>query len=134
MKGVVLYGLPGVGKTTAGKLLAADLGWRFIDSDARIQERTGLTCAELHAQAGECGFRVIEQEIILELDDLTDTILAVGGGAMMDEKVYAHLRTRAILFHLEADLEVLKKRLKKRPHLLHELDKRLPYYRSIADG
>lgn len=76
----VLIGLPGAGKSTVGVELAALLGWRFIDIDAEITRRTGLTIAELFRTDGESAFRAMESRLTAELSSGSQTILAPGGG------------------------------------------------------
>ncbi len=79
----ILYiiGFMGSGKTTAGKKLAASLGWSFIDLDKRIEEHTGKTIPEIFADHGEDHFREIEAETLRALSPESDTIVATGGGA-----------------------------------------------------
>lgn len=68
------------GKSTVGPLLAERLGWRFIDFDRRIQERTGLTPGELIRDRGEPAFRQLEAEVTDELGGVDRVVLAPGGG------------------------------------------------------
>ncbi len=62
---VILIGMPGSGKSTAGVVLAKKLGYRFLDSDLVIQEKTGKLLHQLIEELGEAGFLVCENEISL---------------------------------------------------------------------
>jgi shikimate kinase len=80
-------GFMGTGKTSVGRLLAAELGWRFVDLDNDIEERAGLTVAEIFREHGERGFREREHKALRELlsgiNDETPTVVALGGGAFV---------------------------------------------------
>ena len=78
---IVLVGFMGAGKTTIGRLLAADLGLAFADSDQVIEQRTGRLIREIFAADGEAAFRALEHHVIAELLDGPDLVLALGGGA-----------------------------------------------------
>ncbi|HEX5350997.1 MAG TPA: shikimate kinase, partial [Trichococcus sp.] len=67
-KNIILIGLPGAGKTTLGKLLSNIIGYRFIDSDAFIEEKTGKSITDLF-QIGEDYFRNIESDAYKEIAD-----------------------------------------------------------------
>lgn len=78
---VYMIGFMGSGKTTAGKKLAAALGWSFIDLDQKIEDETGETIAELFSEYGEEYFRRIESEVLRSFKYQTDTVISTGGGA-----------------------------------------------------
>ena len=91
---VCLCGFMGCGKTTVGSLLARQLGWRFEDLDARIEERTTLTIPAIFEQMGEPAFRRIENEQLEAIlgqaaESREPFILALGGGtyAQADHRV-----------------------------------------------
>lgn len=77
---VVLVGLPGAGKTTVGRLVAARLDWRFVDLDDEIVRRTGKSVDELFQSDGELAFRAMERKLTVELSSLSGLVLAPGGG------------------------------------------------------
>lgn len=70
----------GSGKSTAGKKLAASLGWNFIDLDRKIEERAGKTIPQIFSQEGEAHFRMIETEVLKNTSPLSKTIISTGGG------------------------------------------------------
>lgn len=79
----ILIGLPGTGKSTAGRRLARILGVAFTDSDELVEEASGRTVAELFADGGEAAFRAIEADAIAGALEHFDGVLALGGGAVM---------------------------------------------------
>jgi shikimate kinase / 3-dehydroquinate synthase len=78
---IFLVGLPGCGKTTAGKLLAARLGWSFEDSDHEVERATSRTIPELFAGDGEAAFREHEASALARLAEREPIVIATGGGA-----------------------------------------------------
>lgn len=80
----MLVGLPGAGKSTVGPLVAARLGWRFVDLDGAIAHRAGLPVTEIFATGGEATFRRLEREETATLAGERDLVLAPGGGWMLD--------------------------------------------------
>ncbi|MFT4108061.1 shikimate kinase [Propionicimonas sp.] len=84
---IVLVGFMGAGKTTVGRLLAAELGVPFVDADEAVEAAQGRTVAEIFDAEGEQGFRRIEAETITGLLAADDLVLALGGGALGSEQV-----------------------------------------------
>src|ERR1700761_8570424 len=103
---IVLTGFMGSGKSTVGPLVAARLGWRFIDADDVIVAETGMAIAEFFARHGEAAFRELEWATIARLAAQDGLVLALGGGAIEDAATRDLLLTTAglILAHLEVEL------------------------------
>ena len=80
---VVLIGYRGSGKTTVGRALAERLGWPFVDADAVIVGRAGLTIRQIFDQLGEPAFRAMEATVVGELAERRDHVIALGGGAVL---------------------------------------------------
>ena len=80
---IILVGLMGSGKTTIGRQLAKRLGRDFVDSDHEIEARTGVSIPTIFEIEGEEGFRRREAQVIAELVDEPDIVLATGGGAVL---------------------------------------------------
>jgi shikimate kinase len=78
---IVLTGFMGSGKSTIGPLLAAELGWTFVDLDSEIERRTGLSVPEIFAQRGEEAFRKEETAALVSVLGQARTVIALGGGA-----------------------------------------------------
>lgn len=110
---VVLVGPMGAGKSTIGRLLARELGYRFQDSDRMIEERCGADIPWIFDVEGEDGFRVRETAMLAELADDTAVVLATGGGAVMREANHPALTQNAVVVYLKASLEQQIERTRK---------------------
>ena len=98
----------GVGKSTVGQALARRRGWDFFDSDARIEERTGRTVAEIWAAQGEPAFRRLESEVLAEaLAAERPAVVAAAGGVVLDPANRARLRDCETVVWLRARPETL---------------------------
>lgn len=140
-----LIGPMGAGKTTIGRDLAKTLKMEFQDSDREIERRTGASIPLIFELEGEAGFRARERAIIDELTRRQGTVLATGGGAVLDSGNRAKLAARGYVVYLYASIDQLLKRTAKDHHrpLLQTKDPharlqelmqvRDPLYREIAD-
>jgi shikimate kinase len=81
LRRIVLTGFMGAGKTTIGRLLADRLGWEFLDLDAYVESRTGLSVPSLFAIHGEPRFRQLESSALASALGRGNLVLALGGGA-----------------------------------------------------
>ncbi|MBW8012868.1 MAG: 3-dehydroquinate synthase [Chloroflexi bacterium] len=108
---VFLYGPPGVGKSTVGKLLAADLNLPFIDLDDEIVNRAKKQIPEIFSEEGEESFRVHEQEIINKILSGPPGIIALGGGALLNNQNRAKVEANGQVVFLEGSINVLSERL-----------------------
>ena len=81
LRRIVLTGFMGAGKTTVGRLLAARLGWDFLDLDASIESRTGLAVPSIFAAHSEAHFRQLESQALAASLGRSNVVLALGGGA-----------------------------------------------------
>ncbi|MGA3160032.1 MAG: shikimate kinase [Terracidiphilus sp.] len=138
---IVLTGFMGSGKTTLGPLLAARLGWSFLDVDDVIEAEAGASIAELFARHGEAAFRERERAAIARLAAGDSLVLALGGGAIEHEATRALLLTarETLLVHLHVELATTLERCqgteKSRPiladhaNLAARYQRRLPLYR-----
>ncbi len=141
---IILVGMMGAGKTTIGKALAHALNREFVDSDHEIQERTGVKIPVIFEIEGESGFRKRETEVLTELVQKKNIILATGGGAVLSEENRELLRRHGIVIYLRASVNDLYRRTKhdkNRPLLqTHNVFERLnelyiqrdTHYRSTA--
>jgi shikimate kinase len=84
LRRIVLTGFMGAGKSTIGRLLAAQLNWDFLDLDAHLESRTNATVPELFATHGEARFRRLESTALASALARRNTILALGGGTPED--------------------------------------------------
>ena len=139
---VTLIGVPVVGKSTVGVVLAKILGYRFLDSDLEIQEQTGKLLHELITEHGDEGFLEIENQVNAGLT-VDKTVIATGGSAVFGEDAMKHLQEISTVVYLRLPYKSLKRRLgdlKKRGVVLKPgqtlkdlVDYRTPYYEKYAD-
>lgn len=94
---IVLTGLMGAGKTTVGEALAAALAVPFADTDAVIVARTGRSIPEIFASAGESAFRAHERGIVADCLRGRTGVLALGGGAVLDQGTRALLLDHSVI-------------------------------------
>jgi shikimate kinase len=109
-KNVILIGMPGVGKSTVGVLLAKRLRFSFLDTDIYIQTQESKSLQELIQINGAEGFCDIEEKYIISVD-VTAHVIAPGGSVVYRHKAMEHLATNGVIVHLDLDLDRLKKRL-----------------------
>lgn len=109
-KNVVLIGMPAVGKSTIGVLLAKRLGRYFLDTDVYIQAIVGRTLQNIIDSDGLDKFCKIEAEHICCIDK-TGCVIATGGSAVYSDAAMNHLKTNGIIIYLDLPLEMIKKRL-----------------------
>jgi shikimate kinase len=140
----VLVGLPGTGKTTAGRCLAERLGVAFADSDDLVQQRAGRSVRAIFQRDGEAAFRAAEADVIAAVLADFDGVLALGGGAVLAARTRAALaRSGVPVVMLRAELSTLTARVgpaQDRPLLSEDPAGRLaalagerqPLYESIA--
>ena len=112
---IVLVGMMGSGKTSAGRRLAERLGVPFVDADAEIEAAHKLTISEIFANYGEAYFREGERRVMARLLADGPRVVATGGGAFMNERTRARIKERAVSVWLEADFDLLMRRVRKRP-------------------
>ena len=111
LRHLILVGLPGAGKTTAGKAVASRLARPFIDFDSEIERREGMTVARIFAELGESYFRDREAELTAELVGMDATVVAPGGGWMTRPAAVALVRPIASIIYLRARPESVLRRL-----------------------
>lgn len=80
LRRLVLTGFMGAGKSTIGRVLAARLGWTFLDLDTHLEQRTGATIPQLFERHGEAHFRRLESTALASALGRSNTVLALGGG------------------------------------------------------
>ncbi len=148
---VCLTGFMGSGKSTIGRLLAAQLAWRFVDLDAEIEGHTGLPISQIFEQKGEAVFRDIEHDCLVRIlgsssERDTRLVLALGGGTFAQPRNAALLREPgsprgfgAVMIWLDCPIEDLLQRcvlMGDRPLFRDEAsfrklyDERLPFYQQ----
>ncbi|NEP01110.1 MAG: shikimate kinase [Symploca sp. SIO2E9] len=107
---IFLVGMMGVGKTTVGLKLATELGYRFVDTDALIEQVSGQTISNIFAQNGEENFRQLETKVLSEVSAYQQLVIATGGGIVLRKFNWSYLRYGLVVW-LDAPVEVLIERL-----------------------
>jgi shikimate kinase len=108
---VVLIGLPGAGKSTAGRSAAAQLGVAFVDLDDRIAFEAGKTIPEILAELGESAFRSLERDLMSNALTEPPQVIASGGGWAAQPGNLEAVAGRGIVIYLEATAEAAAKRV-----------------------
>ena len=139
---IVLIGMPGVGKSTVGVILAKVLGYQFVDADLVIQQQEGKLLCEIIEEVGTEGFIEVENRVNASLN-VTHSIIATGGSVVYGKEAMEHLRAIGRIVYLKVSFETLEKRLadiKGRGVVLKEgqdlkalFEERSPLYEKYAD-
>lgn len=139
---IVLIGMPGVGKSTVGVILAKVLGYQFVDADLVIQQQEGKLLCEIIEEVGTEGFIEVENRINASLN-VTHSIIATGGSVVYGKEAMEHLQSIGRIVYLKVSYETLEKRLadiKGRGVVLKEgqdlkalFEERSPLYEKYAD-
>ncbi|HIE10255.1 MAG TPA: shikimate kinase [Kiritimatiellae bacterium] len=140
---IVLFGFMGTGKSTVGRILARKLGMDFVDMDSEIERRTGKTVPQIFAEDGEHHFRRLERALVRELSGRNATVIAAGGGVVLNPENIADFARNGLLICLNATPETILRRVRDESHrpLLEQGEKgsrvremlqaRRPYYDAL---
>ncbi len=123
---IYLIGFMGSGKSTIGKLLAEKLGYRFVDTDEEIVKDTNLSIPEIFEKYGESYFRELETKKIKELSQMSNLIVATGGGLPVNPENMNIMRNSGKVIWLNIDFDTFLFRTKgdnNRPLLKEDLKK-----------
>tara|TARA_B100001564_G_C20643385_1_gene673239 strand:+ start:48 stop:569 length:522 start_codon:yes stop_codon:yes gene_type:complete len=112
-KNLTLTGMMGVGKSTVGKILAKKLEYKFIDVDKIIETKEGSSINLIFKNKGENYFRKIENEITLLELKKDNSVVALGGGAFLNNAIRRNTKKLSVSFWLDLSIDQLVKRLKK---------------------
>ena len=107
MENIILIGMPGCGKSSVGKALAAVLNRTFLDADEEIVRRAGCSIPEIFAAQGEAGFRRAESAVLADLGKQSGIVLATGGGCVTRPENYPSLHQNGCIVWLTRDLSLL---------------------------
>ena len=142
MKNIVLIGMPGVGKSTAGVVLAKVLGYQFLDADLVIQEKENRLLHEIIKEEGTDKFIEIENRVNAGIN-AEKSVIATGGSVVYGKEAMEHLKEIGTVVYLKLPYEMLEKRLhniKGRGVVLKEgqelwdlYEERVPLYEKYAD-
>jgi len=145
---IVLIGYRGTGKTTVAQRLAVRLGWDWVDADVEVELRAGKSVAAIFADDGEPAFRELEATVVADLCRRTETVIALGGGAVLREENRLAIKNGGAVVWLQASVDSIECRIAadpatsaRRPNLTNaggrtEIERllalRTPNYRACA--
>lgn len=109
---VYLLGFMASGKTTVGRILADMLARTFMDTDEIVEQRSGQTIASLFKLRGEAYFRQLESQVLSDLLNVDNTVIALGGGIVMSGDNMSLISNSGVTFYLEWPFPVLWERLR----------------------
>ena len=136
MENRILVGMPGCGKSTVGRALAAQLDRPFVDTDAELEKVLHMPVGEYITHYGEEAFRKEETALLAQLGKSSGLVIATGGGCVTRPENYPHLHQNGAIFFLERALSKLPKKgrpLSLKGSLEDMYTIRLPMYRRFAD-
>ena len=110
-RNIFLIGMMGSGKTTIGKILAERLGWKFDDSDHKIEQATGKSIVSIFSEKGEDYFRYLESDHLIETAQQKESVTACGGGIILNKRNRTLMRKSGTVVFLDVPLEILTSRL-----------------------
>ena len=139
---IVLIGMPGVGKSTLGVVLAKELGYEFVDADLLIQKRENRLLKDIIAMEGVDAFLKIENDVNASIS-AEKTVIATGGSVIYGQEAMNHLKEIGTVIYLKLDYATLDSRLgslKGRGVVLKDgqtlkslYEERVPLYEKYAD-
>ena len=143
---VALVGFMCAGKSTVGRLLAERLRKTFVETDALVEERAGLSVAQVFSTCGEERFRELEAEVVAGVSTRGDCVIACGGGVVLRPSNVRLLRAGAIVVYLDVSPEKVLQRLgppsdvrpllsgeNRESRVLKLMEQRMPSYRAAAE-
>jgi len=107
----VITGFMGTGKTTTGRVVAARLSWRFVDTDALIVARADKPIPRIFVEDGEARFRAMERDVIAEMVTWVNVVVATGGGMLVNEINRNTVLQACFVVCLDADPFTIERRL-----------------------
>ena len=139
---LIFIGMPAVGKSTVGIVVAKRLGKRFVDTDLLIQEQEKKLLREIIAEVGDDGFLAIENQVNREVN-AENSVISPGGSVIYCEEAMKHYKEIGTVVYLKASYQTIKKRIRnpqKRGVVLREgqslrdlYNERVPYFEKYAD-
>lgn len=110
-KNIIFIGMPAVGKSTIGVVVAKRLGMRFLDTDLLIQEQEGKLLRDIIARAGEDGFLKIENQVNRDVD-VENTVISPGGSVVYCKEAMQNFKKNGTVVYLKVSYETIKKRIR----------------------
>lgn len=101
---MILIGPPGSGKSTIGKVLAKELKLGFVDSDKLVAKLAGKSISDIFVEEGEAKFRSLERDAVMDALSSDAGVVALGGGAILNEEIYRVLEKEPRVIYLEVSI------------------------------
>lgn len=143
---VALVGFMCAGKSTVGRMLAERLHKTFVETDLLIEERAGLSVAQVFSTCGEERFRELEAEVVADVSTRGDSVIACGGGVVLRPSNVRLLRAGAVVVYMDVSPEKVLQRLgppsdvrpllsgeDREARVLKLMEQRMPAYRAAAE-
>ena len=108
---ISLCGMMGSGKSAIGKILANKLNYNFIDVDKMIEIDAGKTIKKIFEEDGEQYFRDLEEKKTINILELKETIVSLGGGAIINKNIRGSIKKNSYNIYLNVNIDILTKRL-----------------------
>ena len=140
MKNIYLIGMPGCGKSTIGKIISGEINMDFVDLDDYIEKKASKTIPELF-EIGEKHFREAESDALLKVSRMQNTIVATGGGIIVNEKNTEIMKNTGKVIYINTSPEKILKNssldgrplLKDKNKIFDLYERRCKLYNSSAD-
>lgn len=116
LRNLALIGFMGAGKSSVGRLAAAQLHFELVDTDALIETKAGKTVSRVFAEEGEAAFRAYEQAVVNDLAGRSNLVVATGGGLAANAENLAGLKRHAFVVCLWASPETIWERVRHQSH------------------
>jgi len=147
---LILFGYQSCGKSYFGKLLSRELHCPFIETDVIIEQfyrekyLEPLSCRQIANKLGEGGFRLLEMQAVDSIREVSNSVISVGGGTLINQENYSKVKKRGKLIFLDVEKQIIKQRIFKDgvPSYLNQhdpensfeqmYDQRLPIYAKLA--
>ena len=107
VRNIVLIGMPGCGKSTIGKKMAAETGKKFVDTDALVEEKAGRSIPDIFKDDGEAAFRALEAEVIADVCKENGQVIATGGGSVLNLENVRNMRQNGTVIFIKRDIDKL---------------------------
>ncbi len=108
---IFIYGPPGSGKTSIGKVLSKNLSLPFVDLDDRTEQAAGMDISQMISERGEAAFRDLEFEELKKIISELDSVVALGGGTLLRDENRTLAETSGSVVYLDANLSTLLEHL-----------------------
>tara|TARA_B100000902_G_C27297045_1_gene910605 strand:+ start:995 stop:1534 length:540 start_codon:yes stop_codon:yes gene_type:complete len=116
IKNIALTGFMGCGKTAVGRVVSKVSGFEFLDTDQFIEDHVGMSIPRIFEEQGEDSFRQYEREVVALLANQENTVIATGGGLLVDRSNMDAMKQYSMVFCLWASSESIWRRVKDKSH------------------